>query len=280
MMQFLETNAPILVPLDGSEHATYALAVARRLAELLGADIHVVHVAATPMSPAEWRAKWRDDAVLSRAVLHVRAGDPAENILEVARERRCGIIVMCTHTGLPKPEGRMGSVADRVFRTAPCPVILVRPDRRYDDWQLRTVLLPHDATPASALAIAPARRLIERAGAKMIVLHVRDMAAPPPQEPGAIPPPQYVDQAQYEWPAWAQEFLDRLGRETDYAWLHANVRLVLGEGSPAEAVLRTARERDADLIACAWHGTLDPQHAETLKRMIAATPCPLLIMRV
>jgi len=57
-------------------------------------------------------------------------GDPATVILEVAEETGAGLIVMGTHgrTGL----GRlvMGSVAEQVLRTAPCPVLTVRTTAR------------------------------------------------------------------------------------------------------------------------------------------------------
>ena len=261
----------ILVPLDGTMHATEALPVAKTIAELENAEIHVVHVSSEPLSPSAWKTRWPGDDAISHAIIHTRQGDPAEQILGVAEERKSHMIVMCTHTGLPKPEGAMGSVADRVFRNSPCPVILVRPLDGAATWRLRTVLLPHDASPAAAAAIEPARRMVERAGAKLIVLHIRDLAAPPSQESGSIPTPQYVDQPQYEWPSWAREFLDRLGRETDYAWLYANVRLLLGEGEPADAILSKARENGVDLIICAWRGSLEPHHAATIKRIIGVT---------
>jgi nucleotide-binding universal stress UspA family protein len=56
----------------------------------------------------------------------IEDGDPAAEILRVAREIGCDLIVMGTHgrTGL----GRLllGSVAERVLREAPCPVVTVK----------------------------------------------------------------------------------------------------------------------------------------------------------
>jgi universal stress protein A len=55
------------------------------------------------------------------------AGTPYDNIIEVAGAEDVALIVMATHgrTGL----GRLvlGSVAERVVRTAPCPVLTIRP---------------------------------------------------------------------------------------------------------------------------------------------------------
>jgi universal stress protein A len=54
-------------------------------------------------------------------------GDPAAEILRATEECRCDVIVMGTHgrTGLSRL--LMGSVAERVLRKAPCPVVTVKP---------------------------------------------------------------------------------------------------------------------------------------------------------
>ena len=61
-----------------------------------------------------------------QANYRVEKGDAAPRIVGVAEETRCDLIVMGTHgrTGL----GRvlMGSVAEQVLRTAPCPVVTVK----------------------------------------------------------------------------------------------------------------------------------------------------------
>ena len=62
--------------------------------------------------------------------LEVRVGQPAEEILAAARESKCDSIVLSTRglTGLDRY--LIGSVADRVARLAPCPVVLLRPGKR------------------------------------------------------------------------------------------------------------------------------------------------------
>src|SRR3954454_16893841 len=53
-------------------------------------------------------------------------GDPAASIVKVAEETACDLIVLGTHgrTGLRRV--LMGSVAEHVMRTAPCPVLVVK----------------------------------------------------------------------------------------------------------------------------------------------------------
>jgi nucleotide-binding universal stress UspA family protein len=59
------------------------------------------------------------------AELEVRIGQPAQQIAAAASESKCNLIVMATHglTGLDRY--LIGSVADRVARLAPCPVVLI-----------------------------------------------------------------------------------------------------------------------------------------------------------
>jgi nucleotide-binding universal stress UspA family protein len=53
-------------------------------------------------------------------------GDPAASIIQVAEETACDLIVLGTHgrTGLRRV--LMGSVAEHVMRSAPCPVLVVK----------------------------------------------------------------------------------------------------------------------------------------------------------
>lgn len=135
----------ILVAADFSGCSEDAFRIARALARDYRARLIVLHVATPPplVTPGELqRALQRPDGY--RAELEgrlrlvyaadfpagveyrVQDGDPATEILGVAREAQCDLIAMGTHgrTGL----GRllMGSVAERVLRKAACPVLTVK----------------------------------------------------------------------------------------------------------------------------------------------------------
>ena len=64
------------------------------------------------------------------AELEIRLRRPAEEIVAAASESKCDLIVLSTQglTGLDRY--LIGSVADRVARLAPCPVVLMRPGNR------------------------------------------------------------------------------------------------------------------------------------------------------
>jgi nucleotide-binding universal stress UspA family protein len=134
----------ILHPTDFSDRSGYAFDAAHALARDYGARLLVLHVrqpmlvsfgelpALPPEGPEprevllarlrEWKPA--DPSVKVEYVLC--EGDPATEILGIARSRGCDLIVMGTHgrTGL----GRllMGSVAEMVARKAPCPVFTLK----------------------------------------------------------------------------------------------------------------------------------------------------------
>jgi Universal stress protein UspA and related nucleotide-binding proteins len=144
----------ILVPVDFSDSSARALHHAAERAAESGGSLIIVHVV-----PADygWSGIGRDesrdlDRSLQRqaadrlrafadehvghnvaADLEVRIGQPAEEIVAAARESKCDSIMLSTRglTGLDRY--LIGSVADRVARLAPCPVVLVRPGKRSPD---------------------------------------------------------------------------------------------------------------------------------------------------
>jgi nucleotide-binding universal stress UspA family protein len=134
----------ILHPTDFSEHARYAFRLACALARDYGAKLIVLHVAEPPiavygegvivpvMDPIHEEAKNKlhnirppdpEEVYIEHRMLE---GDPPEEILAVAKELPCELIVMGTHgrTGLRRLI--MGSVAEEVVRKALCPVLTVR----------------------------------------------------------------------------------------------------------------------------------------------------------
>lgn len=140
----------ILVPIDYSPHSRAALRQASDLAVEFGASLDLLHVIEEPLHPAfyntgvfsiydiqpdiEVRAEehlrelYRDASETSVEVrYHVMPGHAAREIVRFAEERRSGLIVTSTH-GLTGIEHLLiGSVAEKVTRMAPCPVLTVKP---------------------------------------------------------------------------------------------------------------------------------------------------------
>ena len=132
----------ILVPIDFSAPSDAALASARTLASTFGASLHVLHVMenvflrAVVGDPHDLQVAARrqlnerltdDDRRRLRAVTVVEQSDePADEIVSYARTANIDLIVMGTHGRSGVAHMLMGSVAERVVRSAPCPVMTMR----------------------------------------------------------------------------------------------------------------------------------------------------------
>jgi nucleotide-binding universal stress UspA family protein len=268
----------VLVPLDGSAHATAALPVARGFAGLLHATVAVLHVSDDALVPTalveRMKLSYED---MHGCVVEQRSGAAAAAIVEEAGERHAAMIVMCPQIRTDLPARALGSVAAAVLCTAPCPVVLVPPARGHRGWALHRLLVPHDGTPTSAATMGPATDFAAMAAAQVIVLHVATPGLAPPSEPGTLVSPRYVDQPQHEWPAWAQEFLDRL-RAVGGGRNGVEIRLAVAQGDAGSAILDFARQ--SDLVVLGWHGVLGPDRARTLRRVIRDTLCPVIVFRL
>jgi len=138
----------ILVPVDFSTNATRALHYAHGLALKLDAALHLVHVCEVPsmmtasldayaIAYADWNQRMGEEAEreLNKLKLglpgvvvttEVLFGSPALAIVEDAQTNRADLIVMGTHGHGAMMHILMGNVAERVVRTATCPVLTVR----------------------------------------------------------------------------------------------------------------------------------------------------------
>ena len=268
----------VLVPLDGSVHATAAIPVARGFGELLHATVALLHVSDDALTPAALvdRMKLSSKEVPGLIIEH-RSGAAAAAIVKEAGERHAAMIVMCPQIRTDLRSRALGGVAAAVLRAAPCPVVLVPPARGAKKWILRRLLVPHDGTPTSAATMGPATDLALKAAAQLLVLHVATPGAEMPTEPGTLVSPRYVDQPQHEWPAWAQEFLARLcavGGARD----GTEMQLAVAQGEAGAAIIDFARQ--SDLIVLGWRGVLEPGRARTMQRVICDTACPMIVLRV
>ena len=136
----------ILVPVDFDPVSECALNYAKSLIEGLPVSLHVLHVVFVPRILNEEMtlalqaelveaAKSKMEALISKeeaqrmkAIVQINAGSPFHEIIQYAERHAIDLIVMGTHGRGPWAQALLGGVADKVVRTAPCPVLTVRPD--------------------------------------------------------------------------------------------------------------------------------------------------------
>jgi nucleotide-binding universal stress UspA family protein len=143
-------NVPknILVPVDFSEYAEHALDYAIQLAAKLEARVHVLNVIGFPalgvpelgmaLSASMMESIVKDNqAALDKLVdarranaqfgeVMLRTGDARDVIVRTCSEVQADLIVMGTHGRRGVSRALLGSVAEGIVRTAPCPVLTIR----------------------------------------------------------------------------------------------------------------------------------------------------------
>jgi nucleotide-binding universal stress UspA family protein len=101
-----------------------------------------------------------------------RSDAPADEITSYARTHAIDLIVMGTHGRGRMAHLLLGSVAERVARTAPCPVLTMRDAPHVEDLEGIRILVPTDFSPSADAALGCARRLAARLSGSIRLLHV------------------------------------------------------------------------------------------------------------
>jgi nucleotide-binding universal stress UspA family protein len=147
----------ILFPFDFSELSLHGFRYARSFAETYGAELHVLHVVdeayqfwmamgpnSVPIGPPPEELISASSRELEKFVAEqlsdadfpvrteVQMGWPFMEIIRYAREKKIDLIVLGTHGRSGLKHVLLGSVAEKVVRKAPCPVLTIRhPDHNF-----------------------------------------------------------------------------------------------------------------------------------------------------
>ncbi len=309
----------ILIPLDGSARAARAIPVAARIARVTGGSLVLLTVVppaealAWPevaLYPPEAQAKERERAALElsrvansaplrgiQAVQEVLQGSPAATILDVVQERQIDLVVMCSHGRTGIVRWALGSVAQKVARLSPVPVLILRNGAsELIDEQPRIrpmrVMIALDGSVLAEQALQPAAELSAALSAPFPgALHlVRVLPFPNEFEYGqddalAKARQQDVQEAQTylrdlqtrllkEWPD--MYIMTSLAMSMDIAQTLLSIAET-GEGEGMNAITSTS-----DLVALATHGRSGPARwvmGSVTERILGATDLPLLIIR-
>jgi nucleotide-binding universal stress UspA family protein len=259
----------ILVATDFSPHADRALdwatALARRFsAELeIATSVYVVPFAAMPAGygmPPDYLRGVRDaaDRRLGEIAARISADglrvhhtvvheDPSSGICALAREKRADLVALGTRGRAGLAHVLLGSVAERVARLAPCPVLTVHsqvpPPRA-----LKKLLVPTDFSEPASAALALARQLLEPGGV-LVLAH----AIPPVLAPGDPGVPLADPRSE----AWARAEYEKI-RPT---LAGVSAEFDLRYGAADSAVLDAAARHEADAIVIGTQGRTGLAHA-------------------
>lgn len=292
----------ILVATDFGVAADAALTYGRALAHRFGANLDVLHVvenhflraevadpetmASVAMGQLNRRLTDGDRRALrARSVVAV-SDAPVEAIVGHARNAGIDLIIIGTHGREGMPRLLVGSVAESVVRTAPCPVLSVRhpehefarPGSRMEVpmISLKNILVATDFSEASDAALTYGRTLASTFGATLHVLHVVDsvyFSALGAEAYASMTPDlqERVDEA-------ARTRLDLLLLNSDGSG-PATRSALLRSGTPAPAITQYARDESIDLIVMGTRGRGGVAHlllGSVAERVVRTAPCPVL----
>jgi nucleotide-binding universal stress UspA family protein len=292
----------IAIPLDGSELAERALDYVTGLAAASRAQVTLLHVSTPDQSELGPSRFW--DYLLEHAaqVLRSRLGDtasegatvnstvlfghPAEEILSYAEKNNVGLIAMTTHGRSGVRRWALGSVAARVARHSPVPVLLVRSDVSAETigskWPEKRILVLLDGSERAEQVLPHVADQAKIGGAEVVLLRVLEPLSPPDFYTADMPG-NWEDLAE-QMMAHLQEECTRYfaGLKRQLREAGVQVRSETLEGNTWDEIISYIERDGFDLVALSSHGRSSiirwavGSVAETLLRKC---PVPLLLVR-
>ncbi len=272
----------LMVPLDGSAFSECALPHALGIAQRSGARLELIHICAPPyvstfaddlvrrasVEPPRDLAREQARAYLDQLAdrlssrwhvpisTAVRQGPVANTLYSCALES-IDLVVMTTHGHGPFSRFWLGSVADKLMRSLPMPLMLIRPHQEVSDQQLEVaaptlqhVLIPLDGSRLAEEIVQPAVALGRLTSARYTLIQALD---PLVMEHSKPPYSVGLDRRMLgEVRKRALTYLEQVAERLRAQSLQVQTALVVAQ--PHVAILDYAHKHAVDLIALATHG--------------------------
>ncbi|HET7273644.1 MAG TPA: universal stress protein [Longimicrobiaceae bacterium] len=249
----------ILVASDLTEGSDASLRAAAALAEVAGAELHVLHAFDFDYSPYAERSPVRVTfqgriADAERAVdEQIKRAAPSANvasrevviyaahnaILDRAKDVSADLIVLGAHRGRGMGDALLGGTADRVIRSSRAPCLIIRNELNLP---LRRIVVPLDLSNPAREALSLALALPSADDAEVMVIHVLPTFVATddfPFDESRLGPDLHEDVA---------EAVHVSGSSTSVS------EEIVRADQPADGILEFADDENADLIVLATHG--------------------------
>jgi nucleotide-binding universal stress UspA family protein len=208
----------------------------------------------------------------------VRCDDPGDCITREASRYGADLIIMRSRRR-PHRAALLGSVAESVSRTAPCPVMVVHSDER--DWidgrheiGLKRVLVAFDFSDHSEQALKLGLLIAQEYQAELHLLHVL--------------PPFALNETEISWyPLGSEGVYHKAARRLqkavpDEAHLWCKIKNVVSEGQPYREIIHYAEQNEIDLVCIGAQGAgfgILALFGSNVDRVLRQAPCPVLVAR-
>jgi nucleotide-binding universal stress UspA family protein len=200
---------------------------------------------------------------------------PAQSIVTYAENHDVDLVV----AGTPGRRGLqrllIGSVAEEVLRTAPCPVLTVRDKQDVAPaWSVRNVLVPIDFSDAALDALRHAKELALTYGAQITLLHAVEEVVYPSAygvEPANLPGPQVIDRVE-------QNLAELVRTEVGYEHVVIEAKV----GYAPSIILDYAGANEVDLVVIATHGRTGLERmllGSVAERIVRRSSAPVFVVK-
>ncbi|MGA7293425.1 MAG: universal stress protein [Terriglobales bacterium] len=284
----------ILFATDFSPPSNAALPYALSLAHQYGATLYGVHVLAPDdylfVSPEVWPRHMQDEqqpeheavarlegqlkAVSHRALCVV--GKVWEELCHIMVEHDIDLLVVGTHGRTGAKKLLMGSIAEKIFRQSPCPVLTVGPKAihpRKNGAEFDHILLATDLGVESETAASYAISLAHEHQATLSLLHV--VARPEQEEP---------EMGSADSESNSDRLIEQLRKlATQHIDVSCHSQYFVQSGPPAERILYFAETHGVDLVVMGLHphgvmSSVTHLHT-TAQHVVAHAGCPVFTVR-
>jgi nucleotide-binding universal stress UspA family protein len=271
----------ILCPTDLSSYSGNAVRYALAMARAHDAELIVLHCNDRPAAEEEMQNCVREYIDLSYPKIRfvvARADRVDEEIMAQAQAERVDLIVMRSRRR-PHRAALLGSTAESVSRTAPCPVLVLHNDGREfvsDELrvELKRVLVAYDFSDYSELALNYGLSIAQEHQAELHLLHVL--------------PPRSANDPEIAWyPVKGESAYHTAARRLQKAvppevHLWCNVTTAVSEGQAYREILDYAEKNEIELISVGAHGAgfgMRALFGSNVDRVLRQARCPVLVAR-
>lgn len=281
----------ILYATDFSPAAAHAIPFVKKFAKHFQSKLVALHVRPPVITPVGQTqvSTWEVDLEATRAVdeyhrqllvdsfsgietnVLITEGSIQEDLKEAIEKNNTDLVIIGTRgrTGLIKM--LLGSVAEEIFRTVPCPVLTVGPHAENLKAEIHEILFATDFATNPQAAVAYAVSLAQEFQARLTLLHV-------------VPEPTAGELVGWhDLKESSKNMLENLVPEEAKSWCKPESFVEVGE--PAERIVDLAHLREVDLIVLGAQpesgvpGAATHLPTSTAHKVVAHASCPVLTVR-
>jgi len=279
----------ILFATDFSPAAAHAIPFIKKLARHFQSNLVALHVKPPVVNPMTQPATWPVDIEAAKAFdkehreelldtfagittdVQIEEGDIQSQLDKAIQKHDTDLVIIGTRgrTGLAKM--LLGSVAEEIFRTVPCPVLTVGPHSDPAKANIREILFATDFASEAPAAAAYAISLAQEFQARLTLLHVV-----PEPKPGDLVSWSNVQES-------SKNLLHKLVPPEAEAWCRPEY--FVERGDPGQRILDLANVRAVDLIILGAQpetgvpGAATHLPIATAHKVVAHANCPVLTVR-